>query len=248
MTHHSPPSPAEPPQCQQAFERMPWLVNGSLPLLEARELEAHAAGCALCQRRLRVERELFAAIRRPVDNVQQSPLAAWTRFEAAAAEARANHGATNSPAPSAAASPAPATTPSPARRRHPLRLTLALQAAAIALLSMALFWILVARSPVAPPAPYRTVAAPDTSLGAADAAWRVVFDPASTAADVLPLLASRGLRVLQGPSQDGVYTVGAAPGTKPRIEGLRNEPGVRLVERVGTAPTADRDLPAASRQ
>ena len=81
--------PPEPPECEAAFERMPWMINGSLAPREAQALEAHVARCAGCRARLDGERDLFRAIRRPLDNVEQSPLAAWARFEAALAAAPA---------------------------------------------------------------------------------------------------------------------------------------------------------------
>jgi hypothetical protein len=222
------PSPPEPPECAQAFEALPWLVNGSLPAREARELEAHVAGCRHCDQRLAVERELFAALRRPAGNVQQSPLAAWQRFEAALAE------------PAAAPAPTAAVAAPPASRRRPrtLRLALTLQAAAIALLSVALVWVLAARAPLAPPAAYRTVAAPDATVDAAGATWRVVFEPATTTGDAVALLASQGLAVRAGPSADGVYTVAPRSGAEPRIAALRADRRVRLVEAVGD-PQAD---------
>jgi Putative zinc-finger len=246
LTQASRPSTPEPPECSQAFEALPWLVNGSLPAREARELEAHVAGCRRCDQRLAVERELFAALRRPAGNVQQSPLAAWQSFEAALATAPEPAGtvpaATHPPVPAAArpARPEPAAGPAavvapPASRRRPhsLRLALTLQAAAIALLSVALLWVLAARVPLAPPAAYRTVAAPDATVDAAGATWRVVFEPSTTTADAVALLASQGLALRAGPSADGVYTVAPRPGAEPRIAALRADRRVRLVEPVG---------------
>ena len=225
-------SPPEPPQCQQAFATMPWLVNGTAPVHEARELEAHVAQCARCHDRLETERQLFATLRGRAGNVQQAPLAAWTRFEASVAAASAPG---SSSAPQAAAPVAPESNPALSRsgRRHPLRLALTLQAAAIALLSVALLWVLVARSPDAPPGTYRTVASPDTTLDAGGLAWRVVFEPATAAREAVPLLAARGLAVLAGPSADGVYTVVPRAGAAPQIDALRADRRVRLLESVG---------------
>ena len=255
MIHRPLPSPPEPPECQEAFERMPWLVNGSLPPMEARELESHAARCALCHGRLSVERELFAGIRRVTGNVQQAPLAGWARLEGAIAatgsrdRAEAKAPADHSPAANAGqslppllpASAAPTSSPAPAapeapptpRRRHTLRLALTLQAAAIAVLSIALLWVLVARSPDEPQGAYRTVATPDATLDVAGNAWRVEFDARTVPAEVTTLLASHGLRVLAGPSEDGIYTVAPRAGATPDVQALRADPRVRLLQPLG---------------
>ncbi len=248
MTQRPLPTPPEPPQCQVAFEQLPWLVNGSLSATEARELQAHAAGCPLCRGRLSVERELYAGIRRPSGNVQQTPLAAWARFESALTATPASLPAsppmTETPAPAqgraappASMPPAPAAPALPAviRRPHPLRITVTLQAAAIALLSMALLWTLVARAPLAPQPAYRTVSTTDTTLPGDGVAWRVEFDAAIPHAEVVSRLAAQGLRVRAGPSTDGVYTVAPLEGAVPRIDALRADPSVRLVEPLGPA-------------
>lgn len=233
MTQQPLPSPAESPQCHRAFDDMPWLLNGSLPAQEARALEAHVAQCARCSDRLVIERELLAALRRRAGNVQQAPLAAWNRFEATVA---ATAPPPEAPAPAVPAAPGVTAT----RRRFPLRLALTLQAAAIVALSVAVLWMLVARAPVAPPSDYRTVASPDATLGAGEAAWRVVFGPDTAPPDRAALLAAQGLAVIAGPTADGVYTVTAAPDAAPRIAALRADPRVRLVEAVGAPTPADR--------
>ncbi len=238
MTHSSLSLPPEPPQCDAAFERMPRLVNGSLSTLEARELDAHAAHCDLCRQRLDVERELSARIRQPRDNVQRAPLAAWARFEAALLAPEPT-GAPVTAAPSASSPPAPQperpTLPVARHPQHPLRLALTLQAAAIALLSVALVWVLSARTPLGPAATYHTVSTSDPTLGRGDATWRIEFDAAMTPVEVEARLAAQGLRVLAGPSDQGIYTIGPRAGVAPRIDALRADPRVRLLEYLGPA-------------
>ncbi|HEV7516616.1 MAG TPA: zf-HC2 domain-containing protein [Thermoanaerobaculia bacterium] len=49
--------------CQEAIERLPWWLNGSLEPAERREVEAHLAGCASCRQALEETRlawEVFA--------------------------------------------------------------------------------------------------------------------------------------------------------------------------------------------
>lgn len=248
--------PPEPPECEDAFERMPWMVNGSLAPTDAAELEAHVAQCPRCRVRLDTERDLFRAIRRPLDNVEQSPLAAWGRFESTLAGFAAEAGAGAAVVQPAESAAATSRSPAPLARhrasaRGRLRLTLLLQAASIAALSVAVLWLLLTRSGPAPTS-YRTVSSADPAIATGSGGWRVTFDDATGATLARELLARHGLRVLDGPGRDNVYTVAtvaapveelAAPqaqeAAEAAIAALRADPRVRLLEPLaapGTAP------------
>jgi len=252
--------PPVPPDCEDAFERMPWMVNGSLAPREAAALETHVAQCPRCRTRLDAERDLFRAIRRPLGNIEQSPLEAWGRFESTLAGLAADAGAGTAGVQPAESSAATSESPAPLARhrasaRRRLRLTLLLQAASIAALSVAVLWLLLTRAGPAP-ANYRTVSSADPAIATGHGGWRVTFDDATDATLARELLALHGLRVIDGPGRDNVYTVAtvaapvgalAAPqaqataqdAAEAAIAALRADPRVRLLEPLavpGAAP------------
>ncbi|MFO1425930.1 MAG: zf-HC2 domain-containing protein [Steroidobacteraceae bacterium] len=233
--------------CELAFERMPWSLNGTLPELEARELDRHLQRCGACRERLERERVLHAAIQQPLGNVAQSPLAGWSRFEERLAASTAPVPASSptpapDPAPARARVPEPASAPTPARSvgpRRSLRLTLLVQAAAIGALAVALLLLVQSRAPApADGAAYRTVSAADPTLALAGAAWRVTLAPTIARGEAERLLDARGLRVAAGPSASNVYTVTARAGTTPDVLGLRGDARVLLLEPLPRPPGA----------
>lgn len=240
MTLPTTPRAPEPPECDATFDRLPWLVNGTLAAPEAHAVETHVAACPRCASRLERERELLRSIRRPVSRVERAPLAAWAQFERAleAADAASTPGA--APAADASrpaigavapATPAPAAAngaPRAARWRG-LRLALAAQAAAIVVLAITLAWVLVSRTPGGDAAAWRTVSTADASLPRSGTAWRVAIDPGVAPAEVAALLARHGLRERGPLVAAGVHTVEALPGIAPALSALRADPRVRLV-------------------
>lgn len=256
MNSTATPRSPEPPECDATFERLPWLVNGTLPSLEAFAVESHVARCPRCASRLARERELLRAIRRPTSRVERSPLAAWAQFERALAAApRAQAMSTSAGAGAVAGEEADADAvgvpvvaalvqplampPAPAvgggsasrlARWRGLRLALALQAAAIVVLAVALAWTLVARDGGTPDGSWRTVAAGDPSLARPGARWRVALDPALTSDQAVAILTGHGLRMLGSAVADAVYTVEPLGDATVDIEALRSDPRIRLAE------------------
>lgn len=225
--------PPDPPDCESAFERMPWMINGSLAPLEATALQVHVARCQRCRARLDAERDLFRAIRRPLVDVESAPLAAWDQFE----RTLDRGGGEPSLDAAGAVSPASRSAARAARapRRGPLRLALTLQAAAIVALSCALLWLLLARSGTTPVDGFHTVSTADPAIALPEGAWRIAFDPATTAPAANALLAAHGLRVIAGPSRDNVYTAAPARVGTASVDALRADPQVRLLEPLGHA-------------
>ena len=262
MNSTATPRSPEPPECDATFERLPWLVNGTLPSLEAFAVESHVARCPRCASRLARERELLRAIRRPTSRVERSPLAAWAQFERALAAApraqamstsagaaageEADADAVGVPVVAALVQPL-AMPPAPAvgggsasrlARWRGLRLALALQAAAIV-------WTLVARDGGTPDGSWRTVAAGDPSLARPGARWRVALDPALTSDQAVAILTGHGLRMLGSAVADAVYTVEPLGDATVDIEALRSDPRIRLAEPivVPASATAGRAAP-----
>ena len=66
-THASSRSHAE------AFELIPWLVNGKLPQSELEWLNSHLVGCDECRAEVALQRRLRQAIRREESNVEYAP-------------------------------------------------------------------------------------------------------------------------------------------------------------------------------
>ena len=212
----------------RAHELLPWMVNGRIETRDAAWLDGHLAHCADCRSELAAQRRLRDAIARE-PTVEFAPQAGfnrlWKRIEADA------HGTHGTPAPLGAAT-APAGTAQPARARSPswMRATLALQAAAIAVLCVALW----RNAP--PPSPYRTVTDAPVGPAIAGPVVKAIFDDQVRLADVKDILAASGLVVAAGPSEAGVYTLVPRDAGLPDIpaatlERLRADPRVRFAER-----------------
>ena len=108
--------------------------------------------------------------------------------------------------------------------------------AAVVVQALALGWLAshVVTRDAAPPWAYRTVTTPST-VDPSLPRFRVVFAGEATVADQQDLLARRGLVIVGGPSQSGVYVVAPAG---PHLVGhpaalladLRTEEAVRYAE------------------
>jgi hypothetical protein len=218
----------------RAHELLPWLINGRIESREAAWLDAHLATCPACRAELAVQQRIRDAIARE-PTVEFAPQAAfnrlWKRIEADAHGVPAT-GAAVAEAHAAAAGHAssldqPAR--SPRTRAVPwLRAALLVQAAAIAVLGVALWR--------APPAPaYRTVTDAPVGQVIAGPVVKAIFDDQVRLADVKDILAASGLVVAAGPSEAGVYTLvprdarvsDIPPAT---LERLRADPRVRFAE------------------
>jgi hypothetical protein len=212
----------------RAHELLPWLVNGRIESREAAWLDAHLATCVTCRGELAAQQRIRDAIARE-PTVEFAPQAAfnrlWKRIEADA------HGMPAAGAEGHDSSlelPAPPARPARARAAPWLRAALLVQAAAIAVLCIALW-----RSPPAPS--YRTVTDPPVGPAIAGPVVKAIFDDQVRLADVKEILAASGLVVAAGPSEAGVYTLvprdariaDIPPAT---LERLHADPRVRFAE------------------
>jgi hypothetical protein len=205
----------------RAHDLLPWMVNGRIEGRDAAWLETHLAACAACRGELAAQQRVRDAIARD-PTVEFAPQAAfnrlWKRIEA---DAHGNHALD-------AAAAEVSSPPAHARTGRWLRVAVAAQAAAIAVLCIALWR--------APPAPaYRTVTDAPTGPAIAGPLVKAIFDDQVRLADVKEILAASGLVVAAGPSEAGVYTLvprdtriaDIPPAT---LERLRADPRVRFAE------------------
>ncbi|MGH8252406.1 MAG: zf-HC2 domain-containing protein [Steroidobacteraceae bacterium] len=209
----------------RAHELLPWRVNGRIESRDAAWLDGHLENCDACRIELAAQQRLRNAIARE-PTVEFAPQAGfnrlWKRIEADA------HGSQAAPAPAAAGIAAAA--PSAPPRSFPwMRAALALQAAAIAVLCIALW-----RSAPASPS-YRTVTDAPASAVIAGPVVKAIFDDQVRLADLKDILAASGLVVAAGPSEAGVYTLvprdaGVADIPAASLARLRADPRVRFAE------------------
>lgn len=207
----------------RADELLPWLVNGRLQGEELRWLNAHVEACGRCREELRAQRSVRDALAGDAA-LEFAPLASyhrlWDRIEADATPARV----------------ARATGPLARRGGRSLLVAgLAAQSVAIVALALALW-----QSRAAPPPAYRTVTSPPAV--SSDGGILVIFDDHATQSELRALLARAGLRIHDGPTAAGVYTLvaGAAradASSDSALQALRAAPQVRFAER-GAAPAA----------
>jgi hypothetical protein len=202
---------------ERAWERIPWLVNGRLAPEEAQEVEAHAARCSCCREELALQARIHDAVSRD-DSLAFASEAAYrklaTRIDAA-----------------------------PRERAVQRKMRWLVAALAIESIGLVAWSGWVWRSSQDRQALYVTLGESQRAA-VSGASVRVVFRPESTLEDVQALLKSVNARVVDGPTESGVYTLelpqsGASSAAPDGIEALRASDLVRLAEPV--------DPPAASR-
>ena len=209
------------------LELLPWLVNGTAdeqPLAPAR---AHLAGCDECQSWLAFDERLQGALRedRVVD---YSPHAAYARFvnrldAEQTRQQRWQFWRT------------PVDRWQSWSRVRVVKLALATQLAVIVALAAGL----VLQSSTSAPSEYRTLSLPDRGVTASDALLlRLVVDETMSAAELRELLAATHARIVDGPTELGVFTIEVTPIATPDSDAvalarlLRAQPGVRFAEPV----------------
>jgi hypothetical protein len=205
---------------RQAWDLIPWAVNGRASEQERAIISQHLAVCGDCREEFEFQSRTAAAIRQ--DQAEDEALTTqtdriWQRLEAQVkAEAQ----------------------PAPLRRLRwatPLRLLAA--AALVEAVGLAALGtdVLTSHQPVA--AGYRTLsAAPAT---ASSATVRLVLSPALSVGDFQNLLSAVQMQVVAGPSEAGVYSLAplpgnGRPGTQVVLKRLRANPSVRFAEPVET--------------
>jgi Putative zinc-finger len=214
---------------RQAWDLIPWIVNGSAPESELLVVQAHLEGCADCRQELEFQRQLQAAMAVP-SGVEIDVRDSWQRLRsrldaAAQPEAAARNGQRRARASGKAWMP---------------WLVAAMVVQAIGLGALGTAWWSRPTLPASMPAgAYRTLSAPEASVQ--PATIRVVFAPDVTVAQVQGMLAAARLQVRAGPSEVGVWTLGPAgdssqAATAAVLRELRAQSEVRFAEAVAGAP------------
>jgi anti-sigma factor RsiW len=213
---------------KQAWDLIPWFVNGSAPESRSEELQRHMEECQACQGEVAAQRSLMQAMKtRPlVENMPHGSLQKlWTRIDAVPAR------------PSMQATP---------RHRSPRATTWMAAAIAVQALMLGALTVFLLRSPrAAEDAPFRTVSTPSAVSGAASV--RAVFSPDMTLGELQALLERARLRIVNGPTPEGVYTLATtqpSPAADPKaaLVTLRSHPSTRFAEPIGPS-NADRPSP-----
>jgi hypothetical protein len=202
---------------RHAWDLIPWLVNGSIADSERAGLQHHSENCAACREEIEAQRALLQAMRtRPqVESMPHGSLQKlWQRIDA--------H-------------------PEPALRELPVapRASRTLRWLAAAVILQALLLGVLATVMLRSPrenadATYRTVSTQPVAAGPASV--RAVFSPEMTLGELQALLERAHLRIVNGPSPDGVYTLATASRSddpKQALLTLRAHPAARFAEPIG---------------
>ncbi|MFI4868084.1 MAG: zf-HC2 domain-containing protein [Steroidobacterales bacterium] len=216
---------------RQAWDLIPWIVNGSAPESEQRTVQAHLESCADCRAELEFQRQLQAAMAQ--DSTPDSDVrGAWERLRSrldGAVEPEAQVGAVQRRARGSGVAWMP-------------WLVAAMVVQAIGLGALGAAWWSRPSAPAsltAPAAVYRTLSA--TEAAAPPATIRVVFAPDVTIAQLQAMLAAARLQVRSGPSDVGVWTLGPArnsdrAATEAALHELRGNSEVRFAEALAGPP------------
>jgi hypothetical protein len=219
----------------RTLEALPWLVNGSADDPDLAEARAHLARCNECQQWHAFDLALASRLgEEPV--VDQAPHAAFARFiqRLDADESRRQRRERWF---------LPLVTFGRRVSLRNLPLIVALQAVVIAGLATTLVMQPGTTTRPELTAVYRTLTSTPTVTGSrTNAMLRLVVDERMTAGELTTLLASVNARVIDGPSELGVFTIEIAPTNAhdqpdalALAKQLRDRPGVRFAEPTGVA-------------
>ena len=230
------PSPADI-EHKDVWNLLPWLVNGRLSDVDRIRVEIHLPLCGACREEYVMQRKLYEVL--AADSpFEQLPTAGLNklhqRIESVDALAE-RAGSVTSPAPAAPAAPGPAApVAQPARVPWRLQGTLAASLTAVAVVvgfAAAQYWHR------GPRPDYYTVTSAASEHR--DAVIRAVFSPVVTVAQLQMVLDTAHLRIVSGPTEAGVYSLGmnGSPSTAWSLQQLRALDGVRFAEAI--EPTTD---------
>lgn len=203
---------------RQAWDAIPWVVNGSATVAQRRLLDAHLGECTDCRLELTRQRDLQSAIASDlppaVGDVDAGLQRLFARLDRAGEDTPAAVGMARREA----------------RRAEASSLTIWL-AAAVVVEALALTVLgvgLLARSDPAPG--YVTLSEAVAGRGAT---IRVVPAPSLRVDDLQRLLQTLNLQIVAGPNSVGAYDLAPQsqlPARALQISTLRADPGLRLVE------------------
>ncbi len=207
---------------KNTWDLIPWIANGTAADNERDAAQRHLRDCQACRDELEAQRKLQQTMRVPpaIEAMPHGSLQKlWERIDAEPEEA-----------PGTAIG---------SRMVRASRLTgwlaaaVVLQALLLGILSVALL-----KNPRATDAAYRTVSSQSEAPRAPSV--RAVFSPSMTLGELQALLERTQLRIVNGPSADGVYTLAtlaATTDTQQALLALRAHPAVQFAEPVAAART-----------
>lgn len=227
---------------RQAWDLIPWVVNGTAPAQERTAVEAHLENCDECREELRFQRSVRAAV------LAQPPVAVgegWSRLRARLDRepkidpANDETGLDEASVLHELEAPARAPRSGYSGWRVGWMAAAVLEAVLIGALGMAL-WSHTRTTPTPPwTAGYRTLSAPESVPPSATI--RLVLEPSTTLAQLQGLLQRSGLTVVSGPTAAGAWSLapsGASgrAATQAALRRLRANPAVRFAEPLGVGP------------
>lgn len=225
---------------RRAWDLIPWIVNGTVDAQERAAVESHVSGCELCRGELQFQRELYDAISDHTGTAAESDEAVEAGWQGL--RARLQH---DGPAGLEEPLPTEAIDGAATRRIHSARrhwgvawaAVATFEALALGALGMAL-WSKAPSPSAAGSSAYRTLSAAPTV--SAPASIRIVLEPSTTIAQLQALLDHSGLRVVDGPSAEGVWSLAASSAAgqaamDAALKSLRADPRVRFAEPLGIA-------------
>jgi hypothetical protein len=199
---------------KHAWELIPWYVNGTVTESKRDGLQVHLEHCTQCRDEVEAQRALLQGMktRQQVESMPHASLQKLMARIDADPDLRR---------------------PVPTRSTRTLRwLTAAVVLQALLLGGLA---TLLLRSPQGDvPVTYQTVSSPAPVPGAASV--RAVFSPDMTLGELQALLERAHLRIVNGPSPEGVYTLApSSAGDDPRqaLLTIRAHPAARFAEPIG---------------
>lgn len=199
---------------KHAWELIPWYVNGTVSESRREGLQHHLEECSLCREEVEAQRALMQGMKTR-QQVETMPHASLQKLMARLdSEPEVQR---------------------PAAGRPPRALRWLTAAVVLQAVMLGALATLLLRSPAGEaPAPYQTVSSPAVTPGAASV--RAVFSPDMTLGELQALLERARLRIVNGPSPEGVYTLATTSSSddpKQALLTVRAHPAARFAEPIG---------------
>ena len=229
---------------REAWNLLPWYVNARLPERDIHRVELHLRACATCRREFAEQRRLQAVMAAD-PGVEQLPTAGLRRLrrQIADEEIASTDGVSTDRASTTLASAGLDTHRAamdaphrPPRRPPPWLGVMAASVAVIAVASSIVAVVLWSQSARhGPSAEFYTVTS--TATRPAAEVIRAVFISTITLSDLQRILDDAQLKIVAGPTEDGVYSLARASArpTDWSLQQLRHEPAVRFAEATASA-------------
>ena len=224
-------TPARPCTHEEAFDLIPWSINGRIQADDQQRLQRHLLDCAACRQELAEQQRVRDAVRRESSNIEYAPQASLQKLMARIDASEASSVA--DPAQDLPNAAVPIHVQSV--ERFPARRWMMAAALVVAVGTGALL-----NAPWQPTredsgAAYRTVTSPPAEPFHAGQV-RAVFAPNVTVEELTRIVSETRLSIVDGPSDSGVYTLGLQNATARSIDDvvkrLRSDPRVRFAEPV----------------